>query len=192
MMQTCPYCGNQAGYGYDQRFCNRCGNPLPVYGQAPAFYQPPPPPVNYYIPDGPAPRVAPAPPPSKESRAFWKWAIVIATVLIVVFIAVVAAYELSKPPPSPLVGKWNIEGSELNGSPTGITGTITFNADGSYRMYIRSPATDSAAGTWKDLGYGRMTIDDDSGFYELEGDQLRFGVNQDSEGDSWSFDCTKA
>jgi hypothetical protein len=73
-----------------------------------------------------------------------------------------------------------------------MSGTVTFDRDGTYRMSIIRPERDSASGTWKDLGYGRMTIDGDSGFYELDGNRLRFGVNQDSEGDTWSFDCTKA
>jgi hypothetical protein len=191
MMGTCPYCGNHLGYQYGQRFCNLCGNPLPVYGQAPAPYQPPPP-VVYYVPPGPAPPPAPPPPPARAKKAFWKTVIVITAVLLVVFAVVLVAYELTRKPASPLEGSWNITGGEYNNETVEIGGTIRFSGDGSYYMTVTSPAPDTATGTWKDLGYGRMTIDGDSGFYELKGDALRFGVTMDSEGDSWAYSCTKA
>ena len=196
MMGWCPYCGNRlsAPAGYAQRFCDRCGNPLQVYGQQPPpyQYQTPPPPVVYYIPPGPTlPPVQPPQPP-KAKTAFWKGVVVIATIFIILFAVVLAVYELTKGPPSPLEGSWTVYEAELNGEAVAMSGTLKFDGDGSYHMTMTDPIPDTLGGTWDDLGYGRMTIDGETGFYELDGDDLRFGVASDSEGDSWSFNCTRA
>ena len=146
-----------------QQYANQ---PPPQYGQAqyspqPGYNAGPPPPLPPMLPK----------PPRRRNK---KLMLLVSIVVVIVVVAVLAVVVLMLMTP-PFVGKWKITSVETTYGTIAYDGTVEFRSDGTGSMSVAG--SDISAFSWKDMGNGKVSINDGVCAYSVSGNTLRLTIS---------------